>query len=185
MSPATRSRRSPHPVPRPPWCGTCDNPDTRLVDVAGGVKHCQRCHPRAVATREALAAPSTQPNRPPLAPGPSAPSATSRQQHRENARRIIVTTARLLATLSANDVRAEMVAAGIPASVRSRAFQSAEDEGLLERAGHVPSTAPATKGHELRNYRSLALLCRACGHELGPALARAGAAVHADCPQDA
>jgi hypothetical protein len=182
--------------------------------VDGGVKHCQRCHPKAVAVREALAAPTTptpgpQPwcgqcdraTRFEVTPGlavrrpcprchagptrASAPSVASREEHRETARRIVQAAARRLALLSANDVRAEMVAAGVPASVRSRVFQSAEDAGLLERVGHVPSTAPATKGHELRQYRSLVLLCRACGRELGTALARAGAAVHVDCSRGA
>jgi Helix-turn-helix domain len=58
--------------PRPPWCGTCDEPTRRRQDAHGAdAGRCPSCHPLAVGTARHGRAPTAVSARPPGTPGDS------------------------------------------------------------------------------------------------------------------
>jgi hypothetical protein len=74
-----------------------------------------------------------------------------------NALGIILNAARTRPTFSMNNLRAAFNQAGIPKESRGPAFSAAQKKNppWIEVEGHEPSTDEATKGSDVKVYRSL------------------------------
>ena len=148
---------------RPTWCGRCDE-RSRLLAIDGqNATRCPTCHPRTAQAAETRSRADSD-----------AASLFGARLLRQAAERLPV--------LSANDLRASMDNARIDTGLRPGIFRAAVRSGLLERTGgHVVSTDPATKGQELKEYRSLILRCPVCRRPLSTDRIRAGAREHVVC----